>query len=114
MDVLDPQIGLQLATELPPHVFAEVLRSFEADLSRLVGEMRQTTEKGDLDGCRRSAHALAGTAASIGAQALERLARQALGPAPPSPDREGLREIEDTLRATLDALRALSGSLSSR
>ncbi|MDJ0386716.1 Hpt domain-containing protein [Roseomonas sp. E05] len=110
VDVLDPQIALQLAAELPPNVFDEVVRTFAADLSRLTGEMRQAAQRADAEGCRRSAHALAGTAASIGAQALERQARLALGPIPPQAGSQELEEIERILDATLRALQALPGA----
>ncbi|WP_367614494.1 Hpt domain-containing protein [Teichococcus coralli] len=69
--------------------------------------MQQAARQGDAEGCRRSAHALAGTAASIGAQALERVARLALGPDPRPTGQPELEEVQRILHATLQALRAL-------
>lgn len=108
MSILDPQIASQLAAELPSDVFAEVVRAFEADLGRLTGEMRQAALREDAESYRRNAHALAGAAGSIGASALEGLARQAMKAPEAVRDPETLTEIEAALQATLHELRKLT------
>lgn len=108
MNALDPQVALQLAAELPPDVFAEVAHTFEADLGRLVWEMRQAVLREDAESYRRGAHALAGAAGSIGARVLESLARQAMKPAGPAPTHQHLQEVEAALQATLAELRTLT------
>jgi HPt (histidine-containing phosphotransfer) domain-containing protein len=87
VNAIDPEFARQLAVDLPHEVFVGVIRTFEADLARLVQEMIDRLQGGDLENYRRSAHSLAGAAGSIGARRLETLARQAMNPAvAPAPD----------------------------
>jgi HPt (histidine-containing phosphotransfer) domain-containing protein len=75
---IDPEIARQLAAELPHDVFVGVVRTFEADLARLVQQMVDALTRGDMAAYRRNAHSLAGAAGAIGARQLEAMARKAM------------------------------------
>lgn len=75
---IDPEIARQLAAELPHDVFVGVVRTFEADLARLVQQMLAALTAGDMEAYRRNAHSLAGAAGAIGARQLEAMARKAM------------------------------------
>jgi HPt (histidine-containing phosphotransfer) domain-containing protein len=78
VSAIDPEVASQLAEELPRDVFVSIVRTFEEDLARLVRQMVDAARGGDVVEYRRAAHSLAGAAGSIGAKALETLARQAM------------------------------------
>lgn len=75
MSALDPDTIGQLAGALPPSELAPILRSFETDLARLARAYEAAAAAADAEAARRTAHALAGTAAGIGARRLEAAAR---------------------------------------
>ena len=106
---IDPEIARQLAAELPHDVFVGVVRTFEADLARLVQQMVDALKAGDMDSYRRNAHSLAGAAGSIGARRLETLARQAMSP-DSAPDTGAVLELGQEAKAALAELMSLSSA----
>jgi len=106
---IDPEIARQLAAELPHDVFVGVVRTFEADLARLVQQMVDALKAGDMDLYRRNAHSLAGAAGSIGARRLEALARQAMSPDAVAATGTVL-ELADEAKAALAELMSLSSA----
>lgn len=106
---IDPEIARQLAAELPHDVFVGVVRTFEADLARLVDQMVDALEAREMDSYRRNAHSLAGAAGSIGARRLEGLARQAMSPEV-APTTAAVQELGKEARAALAELMSLSSA----
>jgi HPt (histidine-containing phosphotransfer) domain-containing protein len=106
---IDPEIARQLAAELPHDVFVGVVRTFEADLARLVQQMVDALKAGEMDSYRRNAHSLAGAAGAIGARRLEALARQAMSPGAP-PAAAAVLELGAEARAALAELMSLSSA----
>ncbi|WP_424810862.1 Hpt domain-containing protein [Roseococcus sp. YIM B11640] len=96
-----------MADDLPPDVFRTIIATFEEDLGRLVGELREAHEKGDLDGYMRAAHSLAGAAAAVGALGLEREARIAMDHRQPEPGATVLPRLLAEAKGALEALHAL-------
>lgn len=92
-----------LVDALPREELAAILRVFNEDLARLAREF-ETAETPEA--ARRAAHALAGTAAGIGARALEAAARRAMDAALPDPKilAPALRQETDTALAELTRL----------
>ena len=78
MRSLDPDIIAQLREDLPPDIFARIVRSFEEDASRLVADLDAACAAGDGAGFRRAAHTLAGAAGTVGALPLEEAARRCM------------------------------------
>lgn len=109
MKAIDPEIARQLAAELPHDVFVGVVRTFEADLARLVQQMVDALETGEIESYRRNAHSLAGAAGSIGARRLETLARQAMSLDMP-PSAAAVQELGNEARAALAELMSLSSA----
>jgi HPt (histidine-containing phosphotransfer) domain-containing protein len=87
-----------LVETLSREELAALLRVFNEDLARLTREFEAAET---VDGARRSAHALAGTAAGIGAHALEAAARRAMDTALADP-----RSLVITVRQEADAVLA--------
>lgn len=80
MSALDPQTIAELAASLPRGELVPILRAFETDLGRLAREFGTAASGAETARARRTAHALAGTAAGIGARRLEAVARRAMAP----------------------------------
>lgn len=104
MSALDPQTIQELAAELPPDVFTEILRTFRADLGRLCGEMRVAAAARQPEEYRRAAHGLAGAAGSVGARTLEALARRAMSRAGGEAVLDLLPAIEAAVASVLSEL----------
>ena len=108
MSAIDPDVAGQLAAELPRDVFVGIVRTFEQDLARLVRQMIDAVRSGDTEEYRRAAHSLAGAAGSIGAKALEALARQAMRPDDRTPAQQMILGIGQEAKAALGELAALA------
>jgi signal transduction histidine kinase/CheY-like chemotaxis protein/HPt (histidine-containing phosphotransfer) domain-containing protein len=74
-DVLPSVAVDQLREELDAETLAELVRTAIDDVREQVAACRRALRHGERDAARRSIHALAGVAGSIGAAPLERLAR---------------------------------------
>ena len=107
MSALDPQVANQLAEDLPPDVFREIILTFEADLTRLARELAVAAQAGDQEGYERAAHSLAGAAAAVGAIGLEREARIAMDHRQPERPAVVLPRLMAEAQAALEALHAL-------
>ena len=107
MSAIDPEIAGQLAAVLPRDEFLEILRTFEADLARLVAEFETAAASPDPAGLRRAAHSLAGTAAGIGARRLEAASRLAMEPRIAEPPDALLRRVRSEAETTFAELAAL-------
>ncbi|MBO1075766.1 Hpt domain-containing protein [Roseomonas marmotae] len=106
MKAIDPAFVRQLASELPRDAFIGVVRTFQADLARLVQQMVASSAAGEMEAYRRGAHGLAGAAGSIGARRLEELARRAMLPdSAAAPDSVGV--LEDEAASVLSELAGL-------
>lgn len=81
-----------------------ILRTFMADLSRLGVELTAAGEAGDQEAYQRAAHAIAGTAAGIGARGLEREARIAMDRHQPEPIGAVMPRIQAEMSGVLAAL----------
>ena len=66
--------------DLPPVDVRHVLDVFAADLERLYDALYRQASAADVDGFRRNAHALAGAAGAVGAEALEAACRAGMRP----------------------------------
>lgn len=84
MSAIEPDILGGLAAMMPRPELLAIIATFEADLRRLGGELREAAAAGEQDAYRRAAHALAGAAAGVGAKRLESVARLAMDPAAPA------------------------------
>jgi HPt (histidine-containing phosphotransfer) domain-containing protein len=104
---LDPDIAGQLAEDLPPEVFANIIATFERDLARLTRELADAAAAGDARAYAMAAHSLAGAAAAVGATALEREARIAMDPAQPEAAATLVPRLQQESGRALAALRAL-------
>lgn len=80
MSDFDMTILDQLAEDLPAGDLRTILGVFETDLARLSAALSASASAGDEVAVRRSAHALAGAAGSVGAVELEKAARAAMEP----------------------------------
>ena len=108
MSAIDPEVAGQLAEELPRDVFVRIVRTFEQDLAKLVRQMVDAARAGDVAEYRRAAHGLAGAAGSIGAKALEILARQAMRPDDRTPAQQMILGIGQEAKAALSELAVLA------
>jgi HPt (histidine-containing phosphotransfer) domain-containing protein len=108
VSAIDPDVAGQLAEELPRDVFVSIVRSFEQDLARLVCQMVDAAQAENVDEYRRAAHGLAGAAGSIGAKALESLARQAMRSDDRTPAQQMILGIGQEAKAALSELSALA------
>ena len=108
VSAIDPDVAGQLAAELPRDVFVTIVRTFEQDLARLVRQMVDAARAGEVEEYRRAAHGLAGAAGSIGAKALEALARQAMRPDDRTPAQGMILAIGGAAKAALSELAALA------
>ncbi len=107
MSALDPTIIGQLEATLGGTELVPILQTFEEDLARLAADYEAAA---DPERARRAAHALAGTAAGIGAKRLEAAARRAMPP--DAPDRDALRlAIRQETDAALAEIAALCARL---
>ncbi len=107
MSALDPEVASQLAEDLPPDVFRNIISTFEEDLARLTQELAAAARAGDQEGYERAAHSLAGAAAAVGAIGLEREARIAMDHRQPEPPATVLPRLLNEAEAALQALHAL-------
>lgn len=80
---LDHAILDALKQGIPARDLPAIYQAFAADLDRLSDELSAHVAAGHAEAARRAAHALAGTAAGVGATALEALARRAMHPGAP-------------------------------
>ena len=78
MSDFDTTVLTQLAEDLTQTDLRAVLKAFESDMYRLGAALTAAAEAGDIAAYRRSAHALAGAAGTVGAVGLERIARRAM------------------------------------
>ncbi|MGG5817214.1 Hpt domain-containing protein [Falsiroseomonas sp. HW251] len=85
MSALDPQTIAQLSATLPRSELVPILRAFLDDLTRLARDFDAAAAAAREEPARRAAHALAGTAAGIGAMRLEAVARRAMAPGAEAP-----------------------------
>ena len=69
----------QLAEDLSPEDVKRVLKVFESDVRRLVGDLDAAAVAGDAAAFRRVTHGLAGAAGAVGAKALDLACRAAMG-----------------------------------
>lgn len=104
MNALDPTTIGQLQATLRAEDLVPILQAFEQDLARLAADYEATAAT-DRDKARRAAHALAGTAAGIGAKRLEAAARRAM-PAEAPDMRAEIRQETDAALAEIAALAA--------
>lgn len=104
MSALNPQTIQELAAELSPEIFTEILRTFRTDLGRLCAEMSAAAAAGQLEEYRRAAHGLAGAAGSVGARTVEALARRSMNRSGGDAVLELLPDVEAAVRAALDEL----------
>ncbi|WP_237215564.1 Hpt domain-containing protein [Falsiroseomonas oryziterrae] len=103
MSAVDLSPLRDLVDALPREQFAAILRTFNEDLARLTREYEAAATP---EAARRAAHAVAGTAAGIGARALEAAARRAMDPGSEDPRilRAALRQEADIALAELARL----------
>jgi len=80
VNAVEPEVLMSLAAVMPRSELLTIIATFDADLRRLGGELQGAVSGGDIAGYRRSAHALAGAAAGVGAKRLESVARHAMDP----------------------------------
>ena len=73
----EPGFAAQLREDLPAADLRYVLQIFADDLARLTGEVTAAARHGNAMQRRRTAHALAGAAAAVGASLLEAACRDA-------------------------------------
>ncbi len=83
MDSFDPGVIAALREDLPADALRGILRTFEADLARLLAELVAAAQAGQRDAYLHAAHAIAGAAGAVGLTGLEALARIAMDPAQP-------------------------------
>jgi HPt (histidine-containing phosphotransfer) domain-containing protein len=110
VSAIDPEIASQLAADLPRDVFVNVVRTFEADLARLVRQMAEAASSGDQEEFRRGAHGLAGAAGAIGALKLEALARQAMNPRSTTEPEQAILGLSAAAEAALAELMRLTAA----
>jgi HPt (histidine-containing phosphotransfer) domain-containing protein len=104
VNALDPATIGQLQATLRAVDLVGILQAFEADLGRLAADYEASAAT-DGDQARRAAHALAGTAAGIGAKRLEAAARRAMPAGAPDLSAE-IRQETDAALAEIAALAA--------
>lgn len=109
MNSFDPAVIAGLRAELPAEDLLAILRTFEADLHRLVAEFVEAARLGDHEAYLQAAHSLAGTACSVGLIGLEHEARIAMDPAQPEPPAAVIPRLTAQARAGLQALHAFTG-----
>lgn len=71
----EPDFAVQLREDLPPEDTRHVLSLFSGDLQRLTAAIQAAAEAAQGPALRRAAHALAGAAGAVGANALEQTCR---------------------------------------
>jgi HPt (histidine-containing phosphotransfer) domain-containing protein len=108
MDSFDPAVIAGLRAELPAEDLLAILRTFEADLHRLVAEFVEAARLGDHEAYLQAAHSLAGTASSVGLVGLEHEARIAMDPAQPEPPTTVVPRLTIQASTGLQALRAFT------
>jgi HPt (histidine-containing phosphotransfer) domain-containing protein len=74
---VEPGFAAQLREDLPEADLRYVLQIFADDLARLTNQIADAAQQGEGTQLRRTAHALAGAAAAVGAQKLEAACRDA-------------------------------------
>lgn len=105
---LDPAVLDALSQSIPAADRPGIFRAFAADLSRLTAELLAHAGAGDAAAVRRAAHALAGTAAGVGATALEAAARAAMHPDAAPFDAAGAQAIAAEAERAVAQLTALA------
>jgi HPt (histidine-containing phosphotransfer) domain-containing protein len=107
MTALDAGTILDLVQDMPGQDVATLFDTFARDSRRRVQAMARALETGEKAALPRLAHALAGSAAAIGAARLEALARAAERAPPQAPaELAPLHEATEQAIAALLALRA--------
>ncbi len=92
-DASPHELAAQLRADLPATAVSHVLNVFQSEMTGLVQALRDAAIAEDPVEYRRIAHRIAGSAAAVGASALEDGARQAMACARSETDR--LLEIAD-------------------
>jgi HPt (histidine-containing phosphotransfer) domain-containing protein len=80
VSAVEPEVLGSLAALMPRAELLSIAETFRTDLRRLGAEAEAGVAAGDVAAYRRAAHALAGTAAGVGAKRLEAVARRAMDP----------------------------------
>ncbi|MCS6932037.1 MAG: hypothetical protein NZM27_07500 [Acetobacteraceae bacterium] len=106
---LDLAVLDSLKQSIPAADLPAIYRAFAADLARLSAEFSAHTAAGRDEAARCAAHALAGTAAGVGAKALEALARRTLQPGAPSVPADAAAAIAAETESVVAQLNALAG-----
>ena len=75
----DGDFAAQLAQDLDAADLRLVVEVFVEDVGRLLGVLDGAVARGDAAAARRTCHSLAGAAGAVGAVALERACRDAMG-----------------------------------
>ncbi|MFN6955335.1 MAG: Hpt domain-containing protein [Acetobacteraceae bacterium] len=107
---LDHTVLDALAQSIPAADLPGIYRAFATDLTRLSAELSALAAAGEAEAARRAAHALAGTAAGVGATALEALARRMMLPGAPPPGPAEAAAIAAETAAAVAELTALAGA----
>lgn len=110
VQAIDPTTVAILSEGLPPDVFLTILQTFEHDLAELGERMAVALGGRDMAAFSQGAHALAGTAGSLGAHRLAHQARLAMRPAMPEAAPALLAGVEQELRLVLAELRDLAAA----
>ncbi|AHY47707.1 PAS domain S-box protein [Rubrobacter radiotolerans] len=109
--VLDPHVLeglLALEDETAPDLFRELVETFERDTRERLLALRSALERGDFQDVARTAHALKGSSANMGAFRMSRAAGevQALGSRGSSPELPGaVLDLEREFDSSISALK---------
>jgi HPt (histidine-containing phosphotransfer) domain-containing protein len=98
----------QLRGDFDERMREQLVEAFRAQLETSVARLQSTIEAGDEAECRRLAHGLKGSSATMGASRLARLCER-LGSRPPGAD--DAAEIAQLRRLADEALGAVSEAL---
>jgi len=109
-DPVDASVLEQLRVTLGDEGAEELRATFLAEVPRLLAELRDAVERGDVDRSRRAAHTLKSNAATFGAATLTNLARRFEATSEEqSPERDALLErVEAEYERVRDALTRMS------
>lgn len=105
---LDQSVLDALARTVPRQDLPAIFRAFAADLARLAADFASHAEAGRAEAARRTAHALAGAAAGVGARGLEAAARAVMEPGAPPVGPAQAAAIATEAAAVVAALEALA------
>ncbi len=109
MDSFDPSVIAALREDLPEEALTGILRTFEADLARLLGDLVAAAQAGQREAYLHAAHAIAGAAGAVGLVGLAQEARIAMDPAQPEGPAAVVPRIMAQGRAGLEALKRTIG-----